>query len=212
MAQNVCRPKIWKAVKKVWSDTIRENYNRSHELNSEHSLQAALYARLKPEIADISPNLTIFVEPKIRLGREAKAVVFPDILICNIRSLTLICAIELKYKPRVTGAAIKKALAKDIKTLLALANVNSSICFEHERHHGPRPRENLYKSTPTTLYVWAGVYAAKSKDTQASEDAKFVMNVIEDGGLRELAESGKFRSLHAITSKDEPAQVWPTCP
>ena len=206
MEQNVSRPKIWEALQKAWRKTIREDYNKRQELSSEHHLQAAFYARLKSEIKKIGPSWKVFVEPKIKLTERSKDVVYPDIMICNTRSL--ICAIELKYKPRVSGPRIT-GLQKDIDTLLALAEDGNDIRLDHERYRGKRTENNSYESV-NTLFVWAGVYAS-GRDVPTSKDAAFRMPVAADKAsserLHDLANCGRFASLHAITKEGESAEI-----
>jgi hypothetical protein len=138
---------------RAWRLTIIEDYEF---INSERSLQAALWSRLNKALAEKLPpkSRRLFIEPKITVKRKN---FHPDIVICNTRQV--IGIIELKFKPRAAAS-----WRNDLKKFRAIAGCKTRIAISHDRYRGIARRNKPYTLAKTVLYVWAGVHAESDFD------------------------------------------------
>lgn len=133
-----------KALNTAWAACV-ERYNQQ-EINSERSMQAALWLALNNSLAD---GHKIFIEPAIRLpeGRTIR----PDLVICNPRHV--VGVVEIKYLPRGRAAA-----AEDIQKLCDIAAA-SDVKVTHDRYKGPKTKTLPLAVHANTVYAWAAITA-----------------------------------------------------
>ncbi|QDT70318.1 hypothetical protein MalM25_32650 [Planctomycetes bacterium MalM25] len=182
------RQPLRKLLREEWFGLIQHEY-ANQRINSERSLQAALWARLNARLPVRTRQL--FVEPRfsMRVGKKSNTVL-PDLVICNSR--TVIAVVELKYEPRKAPS-----LKKDLETLELLAKSGDALDLGKERYLGERPDERRYALNDHTLFVWAGVY-------RASDPGQVQPETIDTQGV--LAD--RFLSLHAVTAEGKAASVF----
>jgi len=166
-------------IKAAWVETMRETY-LTQTINSERSLQVHLVARLLQAVKDDRVNRRMFIEPKLLVnGGETR--LYPDILVCNTRSI--IGVIEIKYQPNV-----RPNFLKDFQTLEILATETDPVEIVNNRYRGPDKGAKTYTLAADALYVWAGVYAAPLR------------TIPSEAPSEELRQ--KLLVLHGVTYKD----------
>jgi hypothetical protein len=111
------------ALEEAWMVDVQDAFNND-KINSEHSLQALLYAGLSRSLAVLPGNHLIFVEPKFDKKKYsdpnfpnefAKIINYcPDLLIVNRVTMTIECIIELKCKPHLPNYLLFKDVEKDL--------------------------------------------------------------------------------------------------
>jgi hypothetical protein len=102
----------------AWLKSIDDYAQR--KLNSEHTLQAALYHHL---LSALPPGFRVYTEAVIRLSESTveeseRRKVVVDVLVCE--EAEVILAAELKFVPR--GVPTLDALRKDVRTLSCITN------------------------------------------------------------------------------------------
>lgn len=171
----------------AWSSIVDTEYAKQR-VNSERSLQAALWARLSDSLPDFQ---RMFIEPRFSITSDGKRCV-PDIVVCSRRRI--IAVIEIKYRPR--GDA---AYRKDVRSLDALARNGESLSVSNSRFSGPLVDETVYTYSSNTLFVWAGFHRPAKTGSYAD------LPPISEGFD---ALSGRFMQLHAETSSDDCPKVF----
>jgi len=168
-----------------WNECIAADY-AVQQINSERSLQAALWARLKERLDPARRRM--FIEPAMSLldagGSETK---YPDLVVCNTRSV--IGIIELKFLPRKWPN-----WKKDIATFSWIMSHQARLGDRNVRHRGVQPDAKKYRIASDALYVWAGIHI---------EDGLQLSQDVEPNLSRNFVE------LHAYTRKGEVPRVWP---
>ena len=106
------------AFQKAWLNSTKDY--AALRINSEHTLQAALYHHLRLALPD---GFSIFTEAVIRLPEQTanetgKQKVVVDLLVSHARQI--VAAIELKYTPR--GRPAESAVKKDLLSLSRVTN------------------------------------------------------------------------------------------
>jgi hypothetical protein len=141
------RRKLRLEIRDAWS-TVIANLYENQRINSERSLQAALWAALNERLPDVS---RMFIEPHLKVAGCDKSFV-PDIVVCS--KFRIAAIIEMKYRPR--GDAL---YSKDLRTLQTLAQCSSEdFAITNMRFEGKKVNAREYRLSPTTLLVWAGVH------------------------------------------------------
>ena len=143
------RAPLARIISAAWRAVVSGSYC-SGRLNSEHSLQAAMFAELDLRFREPDqPQRRILIEPAVII-ESTDALVYPDLVICNAREA--VCFIELKYTPRAIPDT-----QKDMRSLTAIAgNANVSVTNERFLGAGPQPKE--FFIAPNALFVWAGIH------------------------------------------------------
>lgn len=167
-------------IAEAWSLCINEDY-AAQRINSERSLQAAVWSRLKGILPE---TRRMFIEPRMIVTGKVRQVRYPDIVICNTRQV--IGIIELKYRPRT-----RAAWRKDIDKFRSIADSKTGITVSNERYRGVEANSHTYTLAITILYVWAGVHAESGLDLA--------------GYVGKLAPN--FIALHAETVDGEPPRL-----
>lgn len=173
------RSLLRRQIRQAWEQGLADDY-ASQRINSERSLQASLWARLN----EILPrtNRRIFIEPGLSISGRDRQVRYPDIVICNSRSV--IGIIELKYLPRT-----RPAWQKDIATFRWIVENKATLFVSNARFRGVNADARVYPLADDVLYVWAGVHAAADIDLQTLAGPEF---------------RSCFLALHAQTSHKGP--------
>lgn len=115
----------------------------------------------------------------------AKAIRYPDLVICNTRKV--IGIVELKYQPRA-----RPSWQKDVSTFHWIAEHSRSITISNRRFRGIESDSRVYPLSTDMIYVWAGVHAAC--------DLR-----LEDHVAPELA--SQLLELHAETSRGQTIEI-----
>jgi hypothetical protein len=169
-------------ITEAWRLAMTKDY-AAERINSERSLQAALWSRLNKTLAERLPPKShrIFIEPRMTVAGK---LLYPDIVICNTRQVVGI--IELKYKPRT-----RAGWREDLNKFRAIADCKSLITVSHDRYRGAGSRAQPYSLAKTVLYVWAGVHAESALEL-AEHAGKLAPN---------------FLALHAETVEGKPPRL-----
>jgi len=137
----------------AWKFCVENDYKKQR-INSERSLQSALWAHL---YNDMPQNMRLFIEPTIKINGGKQ--ITPDIVVCNKRNI--ISVLEIKYSPRV-----KPNFEKDIRNLAAISEHGGAgtvfVC--NERYKGIEKDSTKYKLPKNVLYVWAGFHTRQKVD------------------------------------------------
>lgn len=155
------RMPLRRSITEAWQSVIEKDYNPGR-INSERSLQAALWSRLSRRLPAKSRRM--FIEPRLSLLAAPGEARCPDIAICNTRQV--IGIIELKYQPRVLPT-----WQKDVATFRWIEAHRERLSVSNLRYLGDRGDVREYGFAPNILYVWAGVHVACELDLAASEEA-----------------------------------------
>ena len=138
-----------KQIAEAWRLSMTTDY-AAQRINSERSLQASVWSHLNTLLSPKTRRM--FIEPCMSVLGSDPTVRFPDIVICNTRSV--IGIVELKYQPRKSPS-----WRKDINTFHWLAKNQSSIAISNGRYRGEDRDANIYPLADNVLYVWAGVHS-----------------------------------------------------
>lgn len=130
-----------------WLQCIEENYC-SHRINSERSLQAALWSKLNLVLPN--RNRRIFIEPRLRTNIDSNCR-FPDLVICNTRQA--IAFIEIKYLPRQ-----QPSWKKDLSTLQWVHSNQTNLSLVNNRYEGKLKNIKKYSVASNALFIWAGIH------------------------------------------------------
>ena len=171
----------------AWSTIVDKDYAKQR-INSERSLQAALWARLNELLPK---HQRMFIEPRFSITADGKRCI-PDIVVCSRRRI--IAVIEIKYRPRG-----KAAYRKDVRSLDALARNGKSLSVSNLRFSGLPVDKTLYTFSANTLFVWAGFHRPAKAGSYA--DLPPLSNGFD-------ALMGRFMQLHAETSSDDCPKVF----
>ena len=128
----------------AWKDVIQDDYD-THNVLSERTLQAALWAKLKGR----AKNQFIFIEPHVYFPVDKSGklrFVVPDIVIC--RAKLVIAFIELKFAPRG-----RPDVSEDIAKLLDIYEAKDSIELNLPRFLGIKAKQHTYRITDRTQFV-----------------------------------------------------------
>ena len=170
----------------AWRRCIEIDYT-NQRINSERSLQAAMWSRLNAALPKRTRRL--FIEPSFRIPTPSgEKRVMPDIVICNTKEV--ISVIELKYRPKA-----KPLYRKDIETLAAIARHRKQIEISNSRFRGSEKDATVYAMSKRILFVWAGVHA----------EVKSNQNALYSAGKKSLADC--YMELHAVTRKNATPRV-----
>lgn len=150
------RKPLQKQLLAAWKSTIAEDYC-SQRINSERSLQAALWYQIGNQLPD---KRRTFIEPTvdIELPDERIQRYRPDIVVCS--ATQVIAIIEIKYCPRTLPQ-----FAKDIATLRNLSKHRNQLALENERFRGMPGDERTYSCSTNALFVWAGIHGVGRDET-----------------------------------------------
>lgn len=170
------RSKLGREFATAWQTVVAEDYANGR-INSEHSLQAVLFAALKESG---NSKRHIFIEPCVRLSNSGK-LIRPDMMICNGKEV--IAVVELKFTPR--GKALTK---KDMNSISAIAS-DSNIAIKTERYRGIELPPREFTISETTLFVWAGIHSGGGAQSTVWNNLGF--------------KNHYFLELHALTKKNE---------
>lgn len=135
-------------LRRAWREVIETDYARQR-INSERSLQAALWARLDALLPPQTRRL--FIEPTVSLDGDSKRRA-PDLVICNTRSV--IGIVEIKYLPR---AAPK--WQKELETFRWILAHHHRLAVTNYRFRGVEVDSRAYPVAGDPLFAWAGVHA-----------------------------------------------------
>lgn len=175
------RSLLRRQISQAWQKAIEINYS-GQRINSERSLQAAVWSELNEMFMDTARRL--FIEPTIVTntsgsdGTTSKNKRTPDIVICNSREI--IAVLELKYQPRA-----KPTYKKDLETLALISKARDEVAISNNRFRGIKSDARTYKLSSSVLYVWAGIHS----------DAHVLICPPEEI-------SSSFLELHAITTDE----------
>ena len=102
-SDNAITSEVLRAFQSAWSDSTKDYAARL--INSEHTLQAAVYHHLR---CTLRHEFSVFTEAVIRLPdgiaeETKKGKVIVDLLVCH--QAEIVAAIEIKYTPREIGRA-----------------------------------------------------------------------------------------------------------
>jgi hypothetical protein len=117
---NAITIEVIKAFQLAWNESIKDYTSRM--INSEHTLQAAIYHHLRQSLRD---GFQVFTEaviylPESVMNETGKSKVVIDLLVCHQQ--IIIAAIEIKYSPR--SAPSVNSIKKDI---LSLSRITSRL-------------------------------------------------------------------------------------
>ena len=163
----------------AWLASIEDYQNR--KVNSEHTLQSALYHHLRSSLPD---NYNVYTEAVIRLSERtadesARRKVVVDLLVCKEKEI--IVAVELKYTPR--GLPTLASLRKDVQSLSCISNRRESV--DRVSIEMPRFREADSDSYPISISTHRKLIVAAFFDGRedcALSDDKFWPAVRPEGG------------------------------
>lgn len=115
---NAITTEVLQAFQSAWSKSTRDYAAR--RINSEHTLQAAVYHHLRSSLRD---EYSIFTEAVIRLPdgtneETSKSKVVVDLLVCHQEEI--IAAVEIKYMPRSSPTI--ESVRKDVLSLSRVTN------------------------------------------------------------------------------------------
>jgi hypothetical protein len=164
-------------------EKCKKDYD-ARRINSERTLQAALWAHLNQLIRKdpIRKHQRLFLEPIFRV--EA-GVVYPDLVICNSR--TIIGVIEIKYIPRA-----RPKFSKDLKTLAALASQRKDLKMENVRFRGVSADHMTFQFSEHVLFAWAGIHRSE-------------FAALDEFEKRRPNEIGEYYfEMHGLTNDGEP--------
>jgi len=158
------RAPLARIISAAWRAVVIETYC-SGRLNSERSLQAAMFAELDVRFREPGqPQRWILTEPSVTI-ESTRARVYPDLVICNAREA--VCFIELKYTPRGTPDT-----QKDLRTLAAIAG-NATVSVTNERFLGAGPQPREFCIAQNALFVWAGIHTDEAAQFEEWESPCF---------------------------------------
>ena len=146
----------------AWKNCVEEDYKKQR-INSERSLQAALWAHLYNN--KLPENMRLFIEPTIKVNGNEK--IRPDIVVCNKRNI--ISIIEIKYLPRG-----KPKYEKDIKSLATISAQRENISIENHRFQGIIKDKTKYKARNNILFVWAGFHTKQKLEERTLFSDKYI--------------------------------------
>jgi hypothetical protein len=145
-------------IQDAWQQTVETCYRRQR-INSERSLQAALWSKL--DLILPPDTRRMFIEPRMHVpgltSAEGGATRFPDLVVCNTKEV--IGIIELKYGPRVLPD-----WEKDLATFKWIAEQRGSITVCNSRYRGEEVDGRPYPLSDEVLFVWAGIHASSNSD------------------------------------------------
>ncbi len=174
-------------LEKAWRSTINKNY-REQLINSEHGLQIYFCAALLKEFK--KTRLRLFIAPRLSFpGHNSTIKRYPDIVICNSKSI--IGIVEIKYGPRVKLA--DKGHKKDLDTLRMALEHADTLTISNDRFRGVTKDNRKYPLAKDAVLCWAGVYAGEEINLR---------KVIDNGAFRE-----RFLQLSALTVDGEHPNV-----
>jgi hypothetical protein len=176
------RALLRRQIRQAWFASLAEDY-ASRRINSERSLQASLWAQLN----SLLPRATrrMFIEPCFAIRGEVTQLRYPDLVICNSRSV--IAVVELKYLPRT-----QPDWQKDIETFRWIIENKTALSVTNSRFRGVGADERVYPLADDLLYVWAGVHAPAELDLESLAGSKL---------------NACFMALHAETSASGPLRL-----
>lgn len=152
-------------------------------VNSERSLQASMWANLNKLLP--STTRRMFIEPPLSARSPSSAVRYPDIVICNTRSV--IGIIELKYQPRV-----RPSWSKDVATFQWIGSNLKQLSICNRRFRGVEFDAKTYPVADDALFVWAGIHAPCDDDLHVSIGDRL---------------AGQPLVLHAVTGRDKKPEI-----
>ena len=172
---------------KAWSSVIKTLYDKQR-VNSERSLQAALWSALNARLPDVN---RMFIEPHLKIVGCYTSFV-PDIVVCS--KFRIAAVIELKYRPCGTAP-----YSKDLHTLQTLAQCSKdAFAITNMRFEGKKAGAQEYRLSPTTLLIWAGIHRPLSP---IAADQRALL--CEDYDIPKT----RFMQLHAETVRGGRAKV-----
>lgn len=166
---------------------MKTDYSKQR-INSERSLQAALWSSLNARLPD---HQRMFIEPRFRT-RDSDTRCIPDFVICGKRRI--IAVIEIKYRPRDIAR-----YKKDLRTLDTLARERTGLSVSNTRFAGLVADKTKYTFSTSTLFIWAGFHLPHATGTYESLP-------LFSTGYDAL--TGCFMQLHAETSFTGPPGVF----
>lgn len=171
----------------AWNQ-CQEDYN-ARLINSERTLQAALWANLRARLKDdpVRRHQRVFIEPAITLNDDQ--IIYPDLVICNSR--TIIGVVEIKFLPRT-----KPRFSKDLKTLASLAAQQLEVPLKIDRFRGSKPGKHHYRFAEHVLLAWAGIHGC----SEEIDECRFAERNSSDF-------KGYYFELHGLTCSDKPLQI-----
>lgn len=131
----------------AWDLVVEKDYI-PQRINSERSLQVSFWSHLN---ASLPAQCRMFIEPRLIVENGVR--VYPDIVICNSRSI--ICVIEIKYKPRAQAV-----YRSDVRKLNVISTHGQTISLSNQRFSGRTADDRQYKVANHALFVWAGFHRA----------------------------------------------------
>ena len=154
------------ALRVAWKEACIDYGAR--KLNSERSLQAALYFHMRSRLEAISPDFRIFIEavvvvPAVPAGpdrdAESQRVIAIDTLVCLDR--TILLAVEIKYTPR--GFPNAEDLRKDLTSLDQIRNRRGEgVRIELKRHRDTEVCNSLPLRISPDARMALGIFCSDS--------------------------------------------------
>jgi hypothetical protein len=144
---------------RAWNKTLKCEYSQQL-INSERGLQIYFCRHLLDEFskAHVSQSRRLFIEPRLTRSSKPTVAKYPDIVICNTRSV--IGIVEIKYLPRV-----RPKFDKDLETLDWVLAHSKELELSNDRYRGKGAQAKKYPLSNDAVLCWGGVYAAPKKES-----------------------------------------------
>jgi hypothetical protein len=142
---------------KAWEKTLKCEYSQQL-INSERGLQIYFCKHLLDQFSSTKVSRRLFIEPRLTTPSEPKIAKYPDIVICNSRSV--IGIVEIKYLPRV-----RPKFDKDLETLDWVLAHSKELVLSNDRYRGPCAQAKKYPLSNDAVLCWGGVYAAPKEES-----------------------------------------------
>lgn len=166
----------------AWKKTLECEYSKQL-INSERGLQIYFCKHLLDQFSSNNVSRRLFIEPRLTTPSEKKAK-YPDIVICNSRSV--IGIVEIKYLPRT-----RPKFDKDLRTLEWVLEHGEELVLSNDRYRGERLQAKEYSLANDAVLCWGGVYAAPMESIAMGGDPPppinqrvFVLHAITHAGAK----------------------------
>jgi hypothetical protein len=167
-SDNAITSEVIRAFQSAWSKSTKDYAARL--INSEHTLQAAVYHHLR---CMLRHEFSVFTEAVIRLPdgvaeETKKGKVIVDLLVCY--EAEIVAAIEIKYTPR--GAPTIESARKDVLSLSRITNrrrIADRVFIEMPRFRSCGADALVLSISPLRKLIFAAYCKQNSPSLQKSQ-------------------------------------------
>jgi len=167
-SDNAITSEVIRAFQSAWIESTKDYAARL--INSEHTLQAAVYHHLR---CTLRQDFSVFTETVIRLqdgvaDETKKSKVIVDLLVCH--QAEIVAAIEIKYTPR--GAPTAESARKDVLSLSRIKNRRSladRVSIEIPRFRNSESDALILSISPLRKLIFAAYCKQNSPTLQKSQ-------------------------------------------